>query len=213
MAPAIIFTTKGEIMALKSKQTGLPEEFEENEVEQVSFDNLVGNMEAEYEEDQGETKVYYTLTGKEQDYNPQWDIYKSYEADVGDWLEGKPEVSIIEKKDKSYNALRVRIIDESTDEVLDCYLNFPKPDDEGFVTNITKSFDFYRNCFDFLYSILKCQGDKYVLDKNGDEYNRFAKIDFIGFAKLVDQKTRVKIEITEGNEDSDYNSWMITGME
>lgn len=183
--------------------------------EQVNFDNLISNMEAEYEEDQGENKkkVYYTLTGKEQQYNPQWDIYKSYEADVGDWLEGTPEISIIRKEDKSYDTLRLRVIDDSTDEVLDCYLNFPKADEHGFITNITKSFDFYRNCFDFLYSILKCQGEKYVLDKNGEEYNRFAKINFIGFAKLVDQMSKVRIDLTEGNEDSDYNSWMITNME
>ena len=203
-------------MALKSKNTSennLPEEFETtSETQEVNFDDLIGSTEAEYNDPDDKPK-YYTITGKEQDYNPQWDVYKSYEMDIGDWIEGKPEVSIIEKKDKNYDALRLRIIDDTTDEVLDCYCNYPRADEKGFVTNIGKDFDFYRNAFDFIYSILKTRGDKYVLDKNGEEYNKFRKVDFMGFAKLVDSMSKVKVEITAGNEDSDYNSWMITSME
>ena len=201
-------------MALKSKnqENILPEEFENTETEEVNFDDLIGSTEAEYNDPDDKPK-YYTITGKEQDYNPQWDIYKSYEMDVGDWIQGKPEVSIIEKKDKNYDALRLRVIDDTTDEVLDCYCNYPRADEQGFVHNIGKDFDFYRNAFDFIYGILKTRGDKYVLDKNGEEYNKFRRVDFIGFAKLVDSMSKVKVEITEGNEDSDYNSWMITSME
>jgi hypothetical protein len=209
MSPAIIFTKQGvEIMALKSKT----ETEETNVTEQINFDDLIASTDAVYS-DGGEKPVYYTITGKEQDYNPLWDIYKNYEADVGDWLEGKPEVTIIPKEDKNYDALRIRIIDETTDEVLDCYANFPRADKNGFVKGLNRDFDFYRNAFDFIYSVLKTRGEKYVLDKNGEEYDRFNRVDFLGFAKLVDQMKKVRIEITEGNEDSDYNSWMITNME
>ena len=195
-------------MALKSKT----ETTETNVNEQVNFDDLISSTEAVYTD--GEDKpVYHTITGKEQEYNPQWDIYKNYEADVGDWLEGKPEVSIIPKEDKSYDTLRIRIIDDTTDEVLDCYANFPKADKKGFVKGLNRDFDFYRNAFDFIYSVLKTRGDKYVLDKNGEEYDKFNRVDFIGFAKLVDQMNKVKIEITEGNPESDYNSLMIKNME
>ena len=119
----------------------------------------------------------------------------------------------LKKDEKSYDTLCLRVIDDTTDDVLDCYCNFPKADKDGFVKNIGKDFDFYRNAFDFIYSVLKTRGDKYVLDKNGDEYDKFKRVDWMGFAKLVDQMSKVKVEITEGNEDSTYNSWMIISME
>ena len=202
-------------MALKSKQSEINEDFEVTETEQVNFDDLTADLEADYEENQGEHKVYYTLSGKEQQYNPQWDVYKSYEEDVGTYLEGTPEVTIIDKKadGKNYDALRLRVIDDSTDEVLDCYMNFPRWDKNGYVENITKSFDFYRTCFDFIYSVLRCRSEKNVVDKNGDEYNRFKRVNLKTFAMYVDQMTKVKVEITEGNADSDYNSWEIKHME
>ena len=180
-----------------------------NTEEKITLDGLIETTEAEYKEDE----KYFTITGKETTYNPQWDIYKSYDADVGDWVQGTPEVSIIEKDGKSYNALRIRIIDETTDEVLDCYCNFPKPDENGIIKGLNKDFDFYRNAFDFIYSVLRTKGEQYVVDKDGNEYNNFNKVDFIRFAKLVDTMNTVKIEITEGNEDSQYNSWMIKEME
>ena len=79
MSPAYIFTKQGvNIMALKSKkETGLPEEFEETSIEkQVSLD-LGLEVEAVDidEEAEEEKKVYYTISGKEQQYNPQWEAY------------------------------------------------------------------------------------------------------------------------------------------
>ena len=199
VSPAYIFTgnNKVTIMSLK-KQT-----------EQVSFKDL--ECEGEYT-DGDNKKVFYTITGKEEKYNPDWETYKNYECDVGDELTGYPEITIFEKEDKTYNALRLRIIDETTDEVLDCYCNYPKKD-APYVKGLNKEFDFYRNAFDFIFSIRRCQGEKYVVDKNGEEYNKFPKVDFIGHAKLVDQMNKVTVQITAGNEDSDYNSWQIINME
>ena len=186
-------------MALNTK----PQE----EFEQVNFDDLVGSTEAEV------TQEIRTVTGRQTEYNHEWEIFKSYNEDIGTYMEGRPEVTIIEKDGKTYDSLCLRVIDDTTDEVLDCYCNFPKADKEGFVTNLTKDFDFYRNAFDFIYSVLKTRGDKYVLDKNGEEYDKFRRVDWMGFAKLVDQMSKVKVEITEGNKESTYNSWMIMSME
>lgn len=181
-------------MAIKEKTTN-----------QINFDDL--------QCEGGFSEEYLTLTGKEQTYLPEYDVYKTYECDVGDDLTGYPEVTILPKEGKSYDALRVKVIDETTEEILEAYANFPRADERGFVKKITKDFDFYRNAFDFIYSLRKCQGDKYVLDKNGEEYTEWKNIDFIGHAKLVDQMKKITIKITEGNPDSPYNSWMITRME
>jgi hypothetical protein len=211
MSPAYIFTKHGvNIMALKSKkeETGLPEEFETKEVKQVSFDDL--EYEAEYAENGG-GQVYYTISGKEQQYEPTWEKFTMRELDVGDDMEGRPEITHFVNDDKKYYNLRVRVMDDG--EILDCYVNIPKPDERGFITNIRKGFDFYRTCFDFIFSILRYRDEANVVDKDGEEINHFKKVNIITFAKYVDQMSRIGVRITEGNKNSDYDSWIIYKME
>lgn len=193
-------------MALKSKTE---EVIEEPIIEQVSFDDL--EFEAEYvDEEEVSVKKYYTISGKESWYEPEWEKMKASDLDVGDEFEGRPEVNIFENSDKTYNALRVRVIDDG--EILDLYVNYPKKD-FPYVKGINKSFDFYRTCFDFIYSILKHKNEKYVVDENGEEVNKFNKVNFETFAKYVDNMERIGVRITEGNIDSEYNSFQIYKME
>ena len=193
-------------MALKSKTE---EVIEEPTIEQVSFDDL--EFEAEYvDEEELSVKKYYTISGKESWYEPEWEKMKATDLDVGDEFEGRPEVNIFENSDKSYNALRVRVMDDG--EILDLYVNYPKKD-FPYVKGINKSFDFYRTCFDFIYSILKHKNEKYVVDENGEEVNKFNKVNFETFAKYVDGMERIGVRITEGNIDSDYNSFQIYKLE
>ena len=198
MSPAIIFTKQGvNIMALKTKNDEVNE--------QITFDDL--EFEAEYEEE----RTYTTISGKEQHDVYDWEAMKSYDLDVGDEMSGIPEVTIFENKDKKYDSLRLRVLDDG--EYLDCYANIPKRDKFGCITNINRDFDFYRTCFDFLYSILKFRDERNVVNKNGEEKNTFSKVNIVNFAKYVDQMKRVTVVITEGNEDSDYTSWQIKMME
>ena len=200
-------------MALKSKKTEeelpFPIETEEKKAEQVSFDDL--EFEAEYvDEEQIETKKFYTISGKESWYEPTWEKYRMSDMDVGDEMEGRPEMNIFENPEKSYNAARLRVMDDG--EILDLYFNFPKKD-WPYVVGINKGFDFYRTCFDFLFSVLKLRDERNVVDKNGEEINRFKRVNLETFAKYVDSMTRVGVRITEGNPDSEYNSWEIYKME
>ena len=209
----LLFTTKGEIMALnKTNQEELPFPIngveEEKVAEQISFDDL--EFEAEYVDEDQEVKKFYTISGKESWYEPTWEKYTINDLDVGDEFEGRPEINIFENEDKTYNALRLRIMDDG--EILDLYVNYPKKD-FPYVTGINKGFDFYRKCFDFIYSVLRWKDETNVVDKNGEEYNRFKKVNLEMFAKFVDSMERVGIKITEGNSDSDYNSFIIYKME
>ena len=197
MSPVVIYTTNGEIMALSKNE------------EKISFDDL--EFEAEYvDEEQSEVKKYYTISGKESEYNSAWEKYKASDLDIGDEFEGKPEINIFENENKTYNATRLRLIDNG--EILDLYFNFPKKD-FPYVTGINKGFDFYRTCFDFIYSVLRYRGEENVVDANGEEINRFKKVNLETFAKYVDSMERVGVRITEGNPESDYNSWIIYKME
>ena len=182
---------------------------EVKEVEQVSFDDL--EFEAEFvDEDDLAPKKFYTISGKEQQYEPEWEKYSIRELDVGTTMEGRPEVCIFENEDKTYDALRLRILDDG--DIVDCYLNFPKKD-YPYVKGINKGFDFYRTCFDFIFSILKIRDERNVVDSKGEEINRFKSVNLETFAKYVDSMTRVGVKVTEGNPDSEYTSWEIYKME
>ena len=179
------------------------------EQKEITFDDL--EFEAEYvDEEQLETKKFYTISGKEQQYEPTWEKMNIRELDVGDEFEGKPEITIFPNDEKSYNSTRLRVLDDG--EILDCYFNFPKKD-FPYVTGINKGFDFYRTCFDFIYSVLKFRDERNVVNKDGEEVNRFKKVNLETFLKYVDSMSRVEVIVTEGNPDSEYNSWQIKKME
>ena len=200
-------------MALKSKanvpQDAVETVTDEPVNQQISFDDL--DFEAEFvDEEDLQTKKYYTISGKESWYEPEWEKMKASELDVGDEFEGRPEINIFENKDKTYDALRLRVMDDG--EILDLYLNYPKKD-FPYVKGINKEFPFYRTCFDFIFSILKWRDERNVVDSDGEEINRFKQVNLETFAKFVDQHERVGVRITEGKPDSEYNSWEIYKLE
>ena len=189
-------------MALKSKK------IEEDNTQQISFDEL--EYEAEYvdEDKEYEPTIYYTISGKEQEYEPEWERYGVNDLDIGQEMEGRPEVTIYEKPDKTYNAIRVRVMDDG--EIVDCYFNYPKKD-YPYVKGLNKDFDFYRPCFDFIFNVLRLRDERNIIDEDGEEINRFKSVNLETFAKYIDQMSRIGIRITEGN--NGYNSWIIYKME
>lgn len=196
-------------MALKSKQNELPEEFEVQE--QISFDDI--EFEAEYvdeEELENGGQKFLTISGKESWYEPTWEKYGIQDLDVGQTMEGRPEISIFENEDKTYDALRLRVMDDG--EILDLYVNYPKKH-YPYVRGINSKFDFYRKCFDFIFSVLRLQGEKNVVNSQGEEVNKFGKINIEMLAKFVDQHNRIGVEIIEGNSDSEYDSFKIYKLE
>ena len=87
-------------------------EFEVTEQEQISFDDLEFEGEAVDEDELNANTQYYTISGKVQQYEPDWERFTVNELDVGTTMEGMPEVSIFEKDGKSYNAMRLRLLDD-----------------------------------------------------------------------------------------------------
>ena len=187
-------------MALKSKQ--------EKPNELISFDDL--EFEGVFVDEETTTPKFLTISGKESWYEPTWERYGMQDLDVGDEFEGRPEITLFENADKSYNALRLRTMDDG--EMVDIYINFPKKD-YPYVEGINKGFDFYRKCFDFIFSVLRWNDETNVVNDNGEEINRFNRVNIENFAKYVDSMNRIGIRITKGNPDSDYNSFIIYKME
>ena len=182
---------------------------EENTTEQVKFEDLMKDFEADYTDE--DAPRYLTISGKEQEYEPAWQKYSIKDLNVGDEMEGRCEITHFVNEDRKSDSLRVRIMDDG--EILDLYVNIPKPDELGYITNIRRGFDFYRTCYDFIFSVLKWRDERNVVDSKGNEVTRFKKVNIINFAKFVDQMSRVGVRITEGNSDSDYDSFIIYKME
>ena len=219
MSPAYLFNNKTnqvKIMALKSKT--------QEEIEEPTFEKQVSldlGLEVETididEEAEKEKTVYYTISGKEQQYNPKWEVYNINDFDVGEELEGTPEVTIFEKDDKSYNAARLRLIDE--DEIVNLYFNFPKKawpivrNLKNIRTGEKDDFDFYLNCYDVCFSVLKCLDENNIKDSNGNTINKIKAINLESVLKIIDSNDRVKVKIIEGSPFNDYLSWGIIEME
>ena len=147
------------------------------------------------------------------------DQIKAYELEPGTTFTGKPEVSLFTNDElnedgefeKKYDAVRIRLIDNP--EYLDAYFNVPKMDENGFISNISKGFDFYRSCFDVIYSFLRYIDETNVIDaKTGEEIKKIKKINIENFIDLLNDKDSITLKITEGNKQSDYNSFMIVKM-
>lgn len=141
---------------------------------------------------------------------------KAYELDVGATFTGRPEVSIWNNDDvdekgelvKKYDSVRIRLIDNP--EYLDTYFNIPKPDKDGFITNVRKGFDFYRSAFDVIFSFLRYIDETNIIDpKTGEEIKKINRINIENFVDILNDKELIELEITEGNEESEYNSFMI----
>lgn len=173
---------------------------------QISFEDL--EFEGAYEEE----KVYTTISGNEYHEVNEWEKMTLNDLVVDAIVEGYPEITYYENKERKSDSLRLRVLDDG--EYVDLYINIPKPDEKGFVTGINAGFDFYRTAFDFVYSILFLRDERNVIDeRNGEPVNRFNKVNILNFAKYVDSMHHISLKITEGNHTSDYNSWIITKME
>ena len=169
------------------------------------------NFELEFEAEYEEERKFTTISGKEYIEVYDWEKYTIHDFDIGDEVEGIPEITYFENKDRKSDSLRVRVLDDG--EYADLYINIPKPDEKGYITDIRKGFDFYRTCFDFIFSVLRWRDESNVVNKDGEEVNVFRKVNIINFAKYLDQMNRISVRITKGNEGSDYNSWIIYQME
>ena len=211
-------------MALKTKAHVPQDSVEEVsnepvEQKQISFDDI--DFEAEYVDIDAEAEIkqkkYYTITGKEQQYEPQWEKISVSDLEIGDEFEGRPEVTIFEKDDKSYNAMKVRVMDDG--EILDLYFNYPKKDYpyvkdlKNIRTGTKDEFDFYLNCFDVVFSVLKCRDERNVVDSEGKKVNKFTKVPLETLMKFVDSHERIGVRIIEGSPYNDYTSWEIYTME
>ena len=123
---------RGKIMALRSKneEPQIVEKVEER-TNHISFDDL--EFEADYEEERSAVQ-YVTISGKVQQYEPEWEQYGMQDLDIGNEMEGRVEITHFVNEGRKSDSLRVRVMDDG--EIVNLYVNIPKPDENGFINNI-----------------------------------------------------------------------------
>lgn len=186
---------------------------EETAVEQKNED-IVTNDEfgftAEFKLDE-----YTTISGKEYRDMGKATQYNIKDFDIGNVINGYPELTIFENNDKddkgeyvkNYQSVRLRIID-GDEEYVDLYANIPRRDTNGFVEKLNKGWKFMRGGFDLAFSFMRWVDETNVVTPTGEEINYINKINMDAICRKIDSMEWVKVKIVEG-ADEDYPSWII----
>jgi len=137
------------------------------------------------------------------------------DAEVGIRFGGKPIIDltedvIVDDVPKKYSFAFLTIVNETNDQYLNIRMNFPKLDKDGWIRNLNKDFEFFREGFNFIISLQRLSNpDSVINPKTGEEITFIRKFNMKKALEYIGNKEWIDIEITEGIEDSDYNSFKI----
>lgn len=162
---------------------------------------------------------YTTVSGKEYRDMNRATKYDINDFELGNIINGYPEITIFKNMDKDDNgefvrksqSVRLRIID-GDEEYVDLYANIPRMDDDGFIENLNKSFGFMRTGFDLCFSFMRWIDETNVVTPSGDEINSIKKINIMNICKKIDGFNWVKVKIIKG-ADEQYPSWILLDMQ
>ena len=148
-----------------------------------------------------EVKEFKTITGKETDFDPDKDKIRLHDLDDGETFEGKPEVDIIVKEDKSYDVARIKVIGE--DEDLTIYANFDKRI-YPVIKGANEGFQFYRDSFNIAKSILILNGAP--ISGNA---KKIKEVNFQQILEFIDGMETITIRAIEYDDNPEYKSLII----
>lgn len=140
-------------------------------------------------------------------------------AEVGTKYGGKPTIDItrdvvVDEIPKKYSYAFLTITNETAESYLNIRMNFPKMDKDGYIHNLNKKFEFFREGFNFVLSLQKIISPESIINpKTNEEINFIKKFNMEQALNYVASKEHVDIEVTHGPEDSEYNSFRILRMD
>lgn len=143
------------------------------------------------------------------------DNFSLKSIEIGGTFGGKPNVDLdLEIPGKKYSKA-ILTLTNSDDETLKINLNFPKLDEGGNIKmSLNKSFGFYNNSFNFLFSLLYQLDPNNIIDeKTGEEIKKFTKFNMLKALEFIHQKEWVDIEVIADVDETEYNSFKITRMD
>lgn len=128
-------------------------------------------------------------------------------------IKGRPHIMYFENQDgdeRTYESLRLQIINDKDKQVLNCYCNIPL----GYpiIKNIRVTNNFYKNTFNFITGVFMADKDldeTVFYDSEANQMNTIKEINIKGLSEYVNTKKEMKVKIVENG---DYNSFVIIGL-
>lgn len=143
----------------------------------------------------------------------EYEKFNINELDIGIEIKGRPHIMYFENAEgdeRTYESLRLQIINDKDKEVLNVYCNIPL----GYpiIKNIRKGNNFYKNTYHLITGVFMADNDldeTIFYDGNGKEMNTIKSLNIKGLSEYVNTKKEMKIKIVENG---DYNSFVVIGL-
>ena len=171
----------------------------------MSLDSFKGGNELDFGIKVGNTEELADLSGYEK--------FSINELDTGIEIKGRPHIMYFENAEgdeRTYESLRLQIINDKDKEVLNVYCNIPL----GYpvIKNIRRNNNFYKNTYNLITGVFMADKDldeTVFYDSEANQMNTIKEINIRGLSGYVNTKKEMKIKIVENG---DYNSFVIIGL-
>lgn len=130
------------------------------------------------------------------------------EPDVAVWINDEKEINGQKYEAKKWDTVNLRLF--SDEDYLEVYINIPKVDDDGFISNIHKKNKFYENAFNLIFGYMRLVNEELVVDPDSDDgfIDHIKKVNINFLVEKLNELTDMEIKVTEGN--NGYHGFLIT---
>ena len=143
----------------------------------------------------------------------EFEKYNINELEPDIELEGKPHLMYFENdedSERTYESIRLQVIDEKNKEVINAYCNIPL----GFpiIKNIRRNNNFYKNTYNLIlgtFNADKDLDDTLFYDGEGNPMNNIKENDIRSLLNYLNTKKSMKIRVIENG---DYNSFVVLSL-
>lgn len=143
----------------------------------------------------------------------EFERYNINELEEDIELQGKPLITYFERddEDKTYESLRLQIINEKEKEVINCYCSIPL----GYpvIKGIRRGNNFYKSTYNLIlgtFNADKDLDDTLFYDNEGNPMNNIKEINLGALVNYINKKKTMKIRVVENGN---YNSFVVLGLE
>lgn len=132
------------------------------------------------------------------------------EPDFAIYINNEKEINGKKYEEKNWDTLNMRLFGEDGEDYLEVYINIPKVDEDGFITNIHQQNKFYQNAFNVIFGYMRHINENALLDPDSTTgyINFFKKMNIEHLVEKLNECTDIKIKVTEGQ--NGYNGFIIT---
>ncbi len=143
----------------------------------------------------------------------EYEKYSINELEAEIEIVGRPNLQYFENPEgdeRTYESIRLQIINDKEKEVLNCYCNIPL----GYpvIKNIRSTNNFYKNTYNLITGVFMADKDldeTVFYDSEAKQMNTIKEINIKGLSEYINTKKEMKVKIVENG---DYNTFVVIGL-